>query len=106
MLWTQEKENGLSLRIFVQPKSSKNMVVGLHGDALKVKLTAPPVDGAANKMCVKFLAKSFGLSKSSVEILSGHTGRTKQVLLQGRDADELERLRGVLKKMIHAGKTP
>ena len=95
----QENAAGIAFRVFVQPRSSKNSVVGLHGDALKVKLTAPPVDGAANKMCVKFLAKCFGLSKSSVEILSGHTGRTKQVLLHGKGEDERARLKEVLNKM-------
>ncbi|MEJ2169053.1 MAG: DUF167 domain-containing protein [Desulfobacterales bacterium] len=73
---------GVVFKVFVQPKSSKNAVVGLHGDALKIKLTAPPVDNAANAMCVKFLAKVLSVSKSSVEIIAGHTSRNKQVLLK------------------------
>lgn len=73
---------GVVFKVFVQPKSSKNAVVGLHGDALKIKLTAPPVDNAANAMCVKFLAKVLRVSKSSVEIIAGHTSRNKQVLLK------------------------
>jgi hypothetical protein len=78
----QPHPEGLVLKIFVLPRSSKNMLAGRHGDALKIKLTAPPVEGAANKMCIAFLARHFGLPKSSFEIVSGHTGRTKLVLVR------------------------
>ena len=90
---------GIVFKIFVQPRSSKNTITGLYGDAVKIRLTAPPVDGAANKMCIKFLAKSLTVPKSSLEIISGHTGRTKQVLLKsknkqvtGQDREHLKRL--------------
>lgn len=83
----QEKADGLLVKIYVQPKSSVNQIVGLHGDALKVRLTAPPVDGAANKMCVKFMAQCAGVPKSAVEILSGHASRTKQVMIHLEGAD-------------------
>jgi uncharacterized protein (TIGR00251 family) len=91
----QETEQGFTIRVFVQPRSSKNMLAGSHGDALKIKLTAPPVDGAANKMCVAFLAKHLGLSKSSVEIVAGQTSRTKIVLIHADTTDKtaLPRLR-------------
>ena len=78
----QPHPEGLVLKIFVLPRSSKNMLAGRHGDALKIKLTAPPVEGAANKMCITFLAQYLGLSKSSLEIVSGHTGRTKLILVR------------------------
>jgi uncharacterized protein (TIGR00251 family) len=78
-LQIQETDSGLVFAILVQPRASKNEVVGLHGDAVKIRLTAPPVEGKANKMCAAFLAKSLGLPKSAVEIVAGHTGRTKQV---------------------------
>ncbi|MCF8067191.1 MAG: DUF167 domain-containing protein [Desulfobacterales bacterium] len=87
MLSIQEKPEGISIKVFVQPKSSQNKIVGIHGDALKVKLTAPPVEGAANNMCVKFLAKIFNIPKSSVEIVSGRTGRTKQILFRCEGSD-------------------
>jgi uncharacterized protein (TIGR00251 family) len=58
------------------------MIVGLHGDSLKLKVTAPPVNEAANKMCVKFLAKRLSVSPSSLEIISGHASRTKKILLK------------------------
>jgi uncharacterized protein (TIGR00251 family) len=53
MLTITEKPEGLIFKITVQPKSSKNEIAGLYGDALKIKLTAPPVEGAANRMCIK-----------------------------------------------------
>ena len=77
----QEKPDGLSFKIRVQPRASKNQVTGLYGDALKISLTAPPVDNAANKACAAFLANSLGIAKSSVRIVSGHTGRNKQVMV-------------------------
>jgi uncharacterized protein len=73
---------GISFKIHVQPKSSRNRVAGLYGDALKVHLTAPPVDGAANKMCVRFLAECLEVSRATVELLSGHSSRTKQILVR------------------------
>jgi uncharacterized protein (TIGR00251 family) len=72
---------GLVIKVFVQPRSSRNSIVGPHGDALKIKLTAPPVAGEANRLCIKFLAKSLGLPKTAVEIISGHSSRTKNVLI-------------------------
>ena len=82
MLWVQKNPRGVVFKVLVQPRSSKNMLAGLHDDALKVKLTAPPVNNAANRMIIKFLAKALGVPNSYLEIVSGHTGRNKQVLLQ------------------------
>ena len=73
---------GLILKVMVQPKASKNMVFGLYNNALKIKLTAPPIDDAANKMCIKFLSKHLDVSKSSLEIISGSTSRAKTILLR------------------------
>lgn len=81
MSFVRNHPQGIVFKIFVLPRSSKNMIAGVHGDALKIKLTAPPVDGSANKMCIKYLAKQLNLSKSSLEIVSGQTSRTKQVLV-------------------------
>lgn len=79
-LSVQENPRGLIFKVFIQPRSSKNIIAGIHGDALKIKLTAPPVDGAANIMCIAYLAKCLGVPKSSLEIVSGQTSRTKRVL--------------------------
>jgi len=97
MLEIVENEQGLTFKIFVQPRSSKNEIKGLHGDALKVRLTAPPVDGAANKMCVKFLSKCFEVSKSNIEVVSGFSSRTKRIRIQpgqgGGFAEEFQRIK-------------
>ena len=99
-----EHPQGVVFKIFVQPRSSKNMIVGLRCEALKLKLTAPPVDNAANKMCTKFLAKCIGVSNSQIEIISGHTSRTKQVLLRS-DPNKLTKkeynhLKDLIQKLI------
>ena len=81
MLPITETPRGIVFKVYVQPRASKNRIVGLHGDALKVTLTAPPVDGEANRKCLGFLAKSLGVSKSSLELVSGETSRTKGICL-------------------------
>jgi len=82
MLFLQEKTEGYILKIRVLPRSSKNSITGLYKDALKIKLTAPPVDNAANKMCLKFLARRLNLPKTSLSIVKGESSRTKQVLIK------------------------
>jgi uncharacterized protein (TIGR00251 family) len=74
--------DGIVIRIHVQPRSSANQISGMYGDALKIKITAPPVDDAANRMCIAFLAKSLSLSSSRLEMLSGHASRSKSVLIR------------------------
>ncbi len=100
MLSIQRHSRGVIFKIRVQPRSSKNMLVGLHDDALKVKLTAPPVNNAANRMSIKFLAKVIGVPKSSLEIVAGHTSRNKQVLLCSDRTDISEKEYRRLKQLI------
>ena len=104
MDFVQEKPEGVMFKVLVQPKSSKNEIVGLHDGALKVKLTAPPVDGAANKLCLKFLAKQLGTAKSNIDIISGETGRHKQLLWRFADGDdskaEATRMKRVLADLV------
>ena len=71
--------NGLRLRIYLQPKAAKNMIVGLHGDEIKISITAPPVDGKANAYLIKYIAKQFAVAKSSVSIIKGELNRHKTV---------------------------
>ncbi|EOL8945778.1 DUF167 family protein YggU [Cronobacter dublinensis] len=71
--------DGLVLRLYIQPKASRDSIIGLHGDELKVAITAPPVDGQANAHLVKYLAKQFRVAKSQVVIERGELGRHKQV---------------------------
>lgn len=75
------------------PRSSSNAVAGIHGDALKVRVTAPPVDSAANAEVTRFLAGVLGVPRSAVQLLRGDTSRQKQVLVAGMTAEQVvERL--------------
>ncbi len=67
------------LKVYLQPKSSKNEIVGPFRDGIKIKVTAPPVEGKANEALIRFLAKELGISMSSIEILKGHRSREKTV---------------------------
>ncbi len=67
------------LKIYLQPKSSKNEIVGPFRDGIKIKVTAPPVEGKANEALIRLLAKELGISMSSIEILKGHRSREKTV---------------------------
>ena len=87
MLNIRKTPDGIVFKVLIQPRSSKHMIAGLHGDALKIKRTAPPVDNAANRMCIDYLAKTLEVSKSSLEIIAGHTSRSKQVLLRSDPAE-------------------
>ena len=77
------------LALYVQPKASRNKFVGLHGDEMKVAITAPPVDGKANKAVIQFVAKFLGLPKSAVTIKRGMQSRHKQVLVTGLSGAEV-----------------
>lgn len=92
----------LLLRLHVQPRAASNGLAGLQGDALKLRLTTPPVDGKANKAVLAYLAKALGLPKSALAIRSGQQSRSKAVLIRG--ADEA-RVRAVLTGMLAAADT-
>jgi uncharacterized protein YggU (UPF0235/DUF167 family) len=86
------------------------MIAGQHGDALKIKLMAPPVDDAANKMCIQYLAKWLKVPKSSIEIISGHTSRTKRLLLRYKNEKnasgaEQKRIRSLISSQLVLKKT-
>lgn len=72
----------LQLQLFIQPKASRDQIVGLHGEELKVAITAPPVDGQANTHLVKFLAKQFRVAKGQISIVRGELGRHKTVSIE------------------------
>ena len=83
----------MELRIHCQPRASKTEIVGLHGDAIKVRLAAPPVEGQANTELCQFLARYFGVLRQEVQVLSGKGARQKRVLIKGKTAqDILDRL--------------
>jgi uncharacterized protein (TIGR00251 family) len=71
----------LTLFCHLQPKASKDEFAGGHGERLKIRITAPPVDGKANQQLIAFIAKQFGVSKSAVAITHGETGRQKTLII-------------------------
>jgi uncharacterized protein (TIGR00251 family) len=98
----QDHPEGLLVDVRVQPKSSKNAIVGTHGGALKIKLNAPPVEGKANKALIHLIAKRLQCPKSAVEIISGQASRNKRLLVHiERDAD-FESRRRSFKTILNA----
>ena len=83
MIPVHESAKGVSFAVKVQPRARKNAITGVVGDALKLALTAPPVDGRANQAAVEFLADFFEITRSSVTIASGETSRNKVVRIIG-----------------------
>lgn len=79
---------GVLIRVYIAPRASANKMVGVHNGALKVAITAPPVEGAANKALVEYLAKLLGVPRSSVAIMSGDASRNKTVAVAGIDVDQ------------------
>jgi uncharacterized protein (TIGR00251 family) len=88
----KEDAGSATLSVRIQPRASKNGIVTMEGGGLKIRLTAPPVDGAANEALVKFLSGVLSIPKSRVEIVSGHTSRDKIVRIGGMDNAEAKRL--------------
>ena len=84
--------NAVRFAVRVQPRASRNEVGGAHGEALKVRLTSPPVDGAANAALIDLLADAFDVPRRAVRIISGATSRTKLVEIDGIAAERVERL--------------
>ncbi len=80
------------LKLHVQPRAKVNGLAGFHGDALKLRLNTPPVDGKANKAVEAYLGKLFGVPKSSVNLKSGHQSRSKQVKIEGLGVKEAEEI--------------
>lgn len=84
--WLHERPDGVVVHLLVQPRASKNEVVGPVGDELKVRLTSPPVDGAANQLCREYLAKLCGVAKGAVTLEAGETSRHKRLKIAGVSA--------------------
>jgi uncharacterized protein (TIGR00251 family) len=89
------KEASTTLKVRLQPRASRDGIDGLLGDALKVKVTAPPLEGRANKAVKKLLAKQLGLSPSQVEIIAGERSREKLLRISGISRAEMERALGI-----------
>jgi uncharacterized protein (TIGR00251 family) len=82
----RETPGGVTLRVRVHPRASRDALGGEHGGALVVRLAAPPVDGAANEALARFLGKALGVAPSAVSVLHGATSRNKVVRVAGVDA--------------------
>jgi len=76
------------LKVYLQPKSSKNEVVGPYRDGIKIKVTAPPIEGKANEALIRLLGKELGISPSSIEIIKGHHSREKTLKVLGVPSQE------------------
>jgi uncharacterized protein (TIGR00251 family) len=87
--WVREEAGALRIELLVQPRASRNRVVGEQGERLKIALAAPPVEGEANEALVRFLAERLGLRRADVAILRGAAGRRKSVRVAGIGAEAL-----------------
>ena len=83
MTWLAADDKGVTLRLHIQPGAKKTEVAGLHGEALKIRLAAAPVDGKANACLIAFLADQLGVAKAAISLVSGDTSRGKRVRIAG-----------------------
>jgi hypothetical protein len=81
--------DGVLVRVHVQPRASRTEIVGRHGDALKIRLKAPPVESAANEELVRFLAQRLGVARVAVVLTRGGRSRAKSVLVRGLGVDRV-----------------
>ncbi len=88
----KSKGSAATLSVRIQPRASKNGIVLMEDGGLKIRLTAPPVDGAANEALVRFLADTLSVPKAQVGILSGHTAKNKIVRIEGISQEEAEQM--------------
>ncbi len=85
-----ESKRGVVLAVHVVPRSSRDEVAGVHGRALRIRLNAPPVEGAANAALIAFVGETLEVPRRQVEIISGHASRHKLVLVSGMSREEVE----------------
>lgn len=91
-LFLQPSTDGVLLRVYVQPGASREDIAGYHGDALKIRLKAPPVEGEANAACIRFLASLFGLPQTNLSIKTGHKSRLKLIEMEGVSIGEVKKV--------------
>ncbi len=88
--FAQDVEDGCTLAVRVQPGARKNDVAGIHAGAVKISLTAPPVDGRANEALVEFLAELIRIPRVRIVVLAGATNRMKRLRITGKSAAEVQ----------------
>ncbi len=91
----RDSARGAQFALRVQPRASRTAIAGVIGDAVKLAITAPPVDGKANQAVIEFLSDLFHVSKGSIEIVSGETGRNKLIAIRGVSAEQVRTVLGV-----------
>ena len=91
MIPIRDTPQGSTFAVRVQPRARRNAIMGEIGNALKLALTAPPVEGRANEACIEFLTEFLKVPRSSVTIAAGETSRNKVISIAGMSADELRR---------------
>ncbi|HJS99105.1 MAG TPA: DUF167 domain-containing protein [Terriglobales bacterium] len=97
MIPVKDTTAGVTFSIRVHPRARKNAITGVIGDAIKLTLTAPPVEGKANEACVEFLAEFLNVPRASVTIVAGQSRRNKVIRVVGRSTAQVEeRLRAVI----------
>ena len=89
--WLHAVAEGIIIDLHVQPRASRNQIAGVQGEALKVRLTSPPVEGAANKLCGEYFAKLLGVAKGEVRLVAGERSRHKRLLVRGVVEEEARR---------------
>jgi uncharacterized protein (TIGR00251 family) len=89
MITLTNNDAGICFAVKVHPRAKKNAITGQVGDAIKLSLTAPAIEGRANEACIEFFAKLLKVPRSSVTIASGQTGRNKIIRVAGLSAEEL-----------------
>lgn len=87
MSWFEDKGDYLIINVRAVPRASKDGIQGIMGDALKVRIQAPPVEGKANDCLIKFLSKQWKVPRASIELLSGETGRNKRLRIANPSAE-------------------
>jgi uncharacterized protein len=91
----EQVAGGIRIRLKVQPRASRTEVLGVQGDMLKVRLSAPPVDGAANEALLRFLSNRLSVPRSAVRLISGQASRSKVVLIQGAGLQQVRESLGI-----------
>ena len=88
--YIKDRSGNVELRVYCQSRASKTEIVGWHGDVLKVRLAAPPVEGQANSELCKFMSQYFGVAQQDVQILSGKHARQKRIFIKGMTAQDVQ----------------
>ena len=92
MNWLESKDGGFIISLYIQPGASRTELIGVHNEQIKIKIAAPPVDGAANEELLQFLKKKLKIPKRDITLVSGESSRSKRVHVAGVDRDALVRV--------------